>query len=130
MAFCVVLITAPSGAPAAALARELVERKVAACVNRIPQVESVYRWQGAVETASEDLLLAKTDKVKFKELVKVVKAAHPSAVPEVIALRIKEGSRDYLRWISDSLGTPRTKRRVPPGEPPRKRTGRKTVSAS
>ena len=63
------------------------------------------------------MLVAKTDKLKVKALVKAVKAAHPAAVPEVIALRIKEGNRDYLRWIADSLGTPRKKQRVPPGRP-------------
>jgi len=117
MAFCVVLITAPAGGKASALARLLVERKLAACVNRVAGVESVYWWEQKVETQTEDLLIAKTDKLKVKELVKAVKAALPAAVPEVIALRIKEGNRDYLRWIADSLGTPRKKQRIPTGRP-------------
>jgi periplasmic divalent cation tolerance protein len=122
MAFCVVLITAPAGAPAAAMARQLVELKLAACVNRVPGVESIYWWKGAIESAAEDLLIVKTDKLKVKGLVKAVKALHPSSVPEVIALRIKEGNRDYLRWIADSLGTPRKKERIPAGRPKAPRT--------
>lgn len=124
MPFCVVLVTAPSGQPAESLARSLVEAKLAACVNRVAGVASVYWWKGKVESASEDLLLAKTDKVKVKALIKAVKAAGVAETPEVIALRVKEGNRDYLRWIAESLGTPRRKQRVPPGRPPaRPRTG-------
>lgn len=115
MAYCVVLITAPAGEKAALLARSLVDDKLAACVNIVPGVKSVYWWQGKVEEAAEELLIVKTDKVKVKALVKAVKLRHPYSVPEVIALRIKEGNRDYLRWISDSLGTPRKKLRIPPG---------------
>jgi periplasmic divalent cation tolerance protein len=114
MAFCVVLITAPAD-KASALARLIVEEKLAACVNRISAVHSTYWWQGKIEEADEELLLAKTDKLKVKALIKAVKAAHPYSVPEIIALRIKEGNRDYLRWIADSLGTPRKKQRVPQG---------------
>lgn len=123
MAFCVVMITAPSGDKAKGLARLLVEQKLAACVNRVEGVESVYWWEGKVETEREDLLIAKTDKLKVKALVKAVKSAHPSGVPEVIALRIKEGNRDYLRWIADSLGTPRKKQRIPTGRPKKPRPG-------
>jgi periplasmic divalent cation tolerance protein len=131
MAFCVVMITAPAGEKAAGLARLLVEQKLAACVTRIPSAESVYWWEGKVETAAEDLLIAKTDKLKVKGVVKAVKAAHYAGVPEVIALRIKEGNRDYLRWIADSLGTPRKKQRVPPGRPKaRLKPGRPTTPAN
>lgn len=129
MAFCVVLITAPSG-KAPALARDIVEQKLAACVNRVPGVESTYWWQGKVEQAAEDLLIAKTDKLKVKALVKWAKANHPYSVPEVIALRIKEGNRDYLRWIADSLGTPRKKQRVPPGRPKKPRPPKPTPAPS
>ncbi len=120
MSFCVVLITAPAGPPSETLARKLVESKLAACVNRVAGVDSVYWWKGTVERCGEDLLFAKTDKVKVKELVKAVKAAGVGETPEVLALRVKEGNRDYLRWIADSLGTPRRPRRIPPGEAPRR----------
>ena len=116
MAYCVVLITAPTGEKSAALAKLLVEQKLAACVNLVPGVKSTYWWEGKVTEDAEDLLIAKTDKLKVKALVKAVKANHPYSVPEVIALRIKEGNRDYLRWISASLGTPRKKLRVPKGK--------------
>lgn len=121
MAFCVVLITAPAGDKAAALAKKLVEDKLAACINRVPGVQSTYWWEGKVEQESEDLLIAKTDKLKVKALVKAVKAAGYSKVPEVIALRIKEGNRDYLRWIAATLGTPPKKQRIPTGKVSKKK---------
>jgi periplasmic divalent cation tolerance protein len=117
MAFCVVLITAPAGDKAAALAKQLVEAKLAACINRVPGVASTYWWEGKVEQETEDLLIAKTDKSKVKALVKAVKAAGYSKVPEVIALRIKEGNQDYLKWIASTLGTPPKKLRIPVGKP-------------
>lgn len=117
MAFCVVLITAPAGEKAASLAKELVQAKLAACISRVPGVHSTYWWEGKIEEETEDLLLAKTDKLKVKALVKAVKAAGYSKVPEVIALRIKEGNRDYLRWIASTLGTPPKKQRIPKGKP-------------
>jgi periplasmic divalent cation tolerance protein len=113
MAFCVVLITAPQGAPAKGLARMLVEEKLAACVNLVPGLESIYWWEGKIDEAAETLLIAKTDKLKVKAIIKAVKAKHPYSVPEVISLRIKEGNRDYLRWIAASLGTPPKKQRIP-----------------
>jgi len=116
MAFCIVLITAPEGELASKLARHLVEQKLAACVNVLPGLNSTYWWQGKVEEARETLLIAKTDKLKVKFMIKAVKAMHPYAVPEVISLRIKEGNRDYLKWIADSLGTPRKKERIVKGK--------------
>lgn len=116
MPYCVCLITAPEGAEAESLARHLVEERLAACVNLLPGVKSTYWWQGKIEESKESLLLVKTDKVKLKALIKAVKAKHSYSVPEIIALRIKEGNRDYLSWISESLGTPRGKQRVPKGK--------------
>ena len=115
MAYCVALITAPAGEAAQGLARRIVEEKLAACVNLVPSVQSTYWWEGKIAHAEECLLIAKTDKLKVKALVKLVKAQHPYQVPEVITLSIKEGNRDYLRWISESLGTPRKKQRIPRG---------------
>ncbi len=115
MAYCVVLITAPAGEPAQKLARLLVEEKLAACVNVVPAIQSVYWWEGKVTEGAESLLIAKSDKLKFKAIVKAVKAMHLYQVPEIISLRIKEGSRDYLAWIADSLGSPRKKERAPKG---------------
>jgi periplasmic divalent cation tolerance protein len=117
MPFCLCLITAPEGETASKLARLIVESKLAACVNVLPSLKSTYWWQGKIEESSESLLLAKTDKLKVKSLIKLVKANHPYSVPEVISLRIKEGNRDYLRWIAESLGTPPKKQRIPRGKP-------------
>ena len=103
----VVLVTAPPGDPAVAMARLLVDERLAACVNILPGVRSIYRWEGKVADEPEELLVIKTDKTRFKELVKAVKAVHPYAVPEVIALRVKEGHRDYLRWLFDAVEAPR-----------------------
>ena len=116
MAFCVCLITAPAGEPAQKLARLIVEAKLAACVNLVPGLQSTYWWEGQVKEDAESLLIAKTDKLKVKALVSFVKANHSYSVPEVISLSIKEGNRAYLRWIADSVGTPRKKQRIPKGK--------------
>lgn len=115
MPFCVCLITAPEGDKAAGLARMLVEERHAACVNIVPAIQSIYWWQGKLEHSAESLLIVKTDKVKVSALIKAVKRAHPYSVPEVISLRIKEGNRDYLKWIAESLGTSVKKQRIPKG---------------
>jgi periplasmic divalent cation tolerance protein len=118
----IVHITAPKGEKAAALARHLVQEKLAACVNIVPGVHSIYWWEGKVAEEDEDLLVVKTDKTKFKALVKAVKSLHPASVPEVLALRVKEGNRDYLRWLLDSVQAPRKKVRIPQGKAPKKET--------
>ncbi len=118
----VVLVSAPTGEKAAAIARALVEQKLAACVNRVAAVQSTYVWEGKLVEESEDLLLIKTDKTKFKALVKAVKALHPASVPEVLALRVKEGERSYLRWLLDSVQAPRKKVRAPKGSPKKVRS--------
>jgi periplasmic divalent cation tolerance protein len=106
MSFCVVLITASSSEEAEKITRVLVEEKLAACVSQVPGVKSTYWWKGKVETASEILLVAKTLKTKVKTLIKAVKKNHSYSVPEVIALRIKDGNKDYLKWIQESLDGP------------------------
>ena len=113
----VVLVAAPSGEKAASIAKSLVEQKLAACVNRVPGVQSTYVWQGKLVEEAEDLLLIKTDKTKFKALVKAVQALHPASVPEVLALRVKEGERKYLSWLLESVQAPRKKIRIPAGQP-------------
>jgi periplasmic divalent cation tolerance protein len=99
----VVLVTAPDADTAARIARALVEEKLAACGNVLPQVRSIYRWQGKVEDAGEALLLLKTGRARFKELVERVRQLHPYEVPEVIALPIEAGYDVYLDWIVGSL---------------------------
>lgn len=107
MAYCVVLISAPGMEEGRRLARTLVEARLAACVNVVPGAESLYWWQGKVEQAQEALLVAKTAKTRVKELVKAVKREHQYQVPEVVALAVKGGNRDYLNWIDESVGGPK-----------------------
>jgi periplasmic divalent cation tolerance protein len=95
-----ILTNLPDLASAQALARLLVERKLAACVNILPAVQSVYRWQGEVEQAVEVTLLIKTSAHRYAELESTIKAAHPYALPEIIALPIVAGLPAYLDWIT------------------------------
>ncbi|WP_211460598.1 divalent-cation tolerance protein CutA [Collimonas silvisoli] len=90
----------PDALSAQALARQLVERKLAACVNILPAVQSVYRWQGVVEQASEVTLLIKTVASRYAELESAIKAIHPYGLPEIIALPIAAGLPAYLDWIT------------------------------
>lgn len=97
--FIVVYVTAGSSEEAERLARSLVEERLAACVNRIKSVQSVYRWQGKVESSEEELLVIKTKKELFRALERRVRALHSYKVPEIIALPIMTGSARYLRWL-------------------------------
>jgi len=100
----VVLVTCGSAREARRIARALVERRLAACANILAvPVTSVYRWKGKVQSASEYLMLIKTSRRKFAAVERAVRALHRYEVPEIIALPIAAGSRDYLKWISDSL---------------------------
>ncbi len=86
------------------LSRKLVEEKLAACVNIVKEVDSIYWWRGEVKRDSESLLILKTELGLLGKLVKRVKELHPYDVPEIIAIPIVGGNPDYLKWISDSLG--------------------------
>ena len=98
----VVLTTAGSHEEAQTIARELVERRLAACVNIIPQIESVYRWQDKVERAPEWLLIIKTQASAFEKLRGSIKELHSYDVPECIMLEIADGSAEYLNWILEN----------------------------
>ena len=100
--FLVVYITA-SGKNARDLAGALVEEKLAACVNRIPGIESTYTWEGRVERDTEDLLVVKTRAVLFDRLKQRVQEIHGYDVPEIIAVPIVEGSASYLEWMDAVL---------------------------
>jgi periplasmic divalent cation tolerance protein len=98
--FIVVLITAPSLEVGQQVGRALVEQKLAACVNVLPGVQSLFRWEGEVSQEGEVMLVAKTRAALFEEqFIKAVKEVHPYEVPEIIALPIVMGSQDYLDWI-------------------------------
>ncbi|WP_460841081.1 divalent-cation tolerance protein CutA [Noviherbaspirillum agri] len=96
----IVLVNVPDELTAHSMARALVEARVAACVNVLPGVRSVYRWQGAIEEASEVTILIKTTQARYAELENAVKAAHPYDVPELIALPIVAGLPAYLAWVA------------------------------
>lgn len=97
--FLVVFITAAPGEEAQRLAEALVREKLAACVNRIPGVESTYEWEGRIERDVEDLLVVKTRTDLFDRLKARVEALHGYDVPEIIALPITDGSAGYLEWM-------------------------------
>jgi periplasmic divalent cation tolerance protein len=96
----VVYITAGSPGEAATLARALVAERLAACVNRVP-VESVYRWQGAIEEAPEVLLIVKTRRARLDALAARVQALHSYTVPEMVVLPLVAGWPPYLQWLAD-----------------------------
>lgn len=97
----VVLITAPKEEDAAAMARALVEGRLAACVNIVRQIRSIYRWQGKIEDDQEVLMIAKTRRECFADLEKKVKELHSYTVPEIVALPIVAGYEDYLGWLKE-----------------------------
>lgn len=98
----VVLTTLPAAADAGAFAAAIVESRLAACVNLLPVMESVYRWEGRVERDAERQLVLKTSRDRVAALWQRVRALHPYDVPEFIVLPIVDGNDAYLRWIGDS----------------------------
>jgi len=98
----IVLTTAGSQEEASRIANALVERRLAACVNIIPRIESVYRWQGKVENASEWLLVIKTRAGAFGALRAAIQELHSYELPECILLEITGGSEEYLKWIIEN----------------------------
>jgi len=99
----IVLSTAGSEEEARKIARHLVERKLAACVNIVPQIESIYRWQGKVEEARECLLLIKTTAERFPEVRDALHELHSYDLPECVAITVEDGSSGYLNWIGESV---------------------------
>jgi periplasmic divalent cation tolerance protein len=99
----IVLTTAADPEEADRLAMTLVEEQLAACVTLIPQARSVYRWQGAVETATETLLLLKTSVAQLEALEARLHALHSYQTPEFLVLPVESGSRGYLEWLESSL---------------------------
>jgi periplasmic divalent cation tolerance protein len=99
----IVLTTAASEEEARKIARALVDRRAAACVNILPQVTSIYRWQGNVEEAREWLLIVKTTAAAFGQVRHAIAELHSYDVPECICLTIEDGSPSYLEWIAESV---------------------------
>ena len=104
--YCIAIITCPSQKEAERVKGILLVSRLAACVNIIQGVDSFFRWQGRIDSASEVMLLAKTTRAKFKEVIARVAEVHPYDVPEIIAVPVLDGNKPYLDWIDDSLEPP------------------------
>lgn len=99
MVYC----TAPDSSVAQAIARSLVEQRVAACVNILPEVRSIYSWQGKIHDDAEVLLLIKTDRNYFQALSDIITRMHPYEVPEIIGVPLEAGYQPYLEWMEACL---------------------------
>ena len=100
--FVIVLVTAPDLKVARILARAALAEKLIACANLVPKVESHYRWEGKIESATEVLMILKTRKSALKALEKLVLSRHPYETPEFLVLPLTAGNRKYLDWLSAS----------------------------
>jgi periplasmic divalent cation tolerance protein len=101
--FAVVLVTAPDLKTARALARAALEKRLIACANLIPRVESHYWWREKIEAGAEVLLVMKTTTGRLAALEKLIAARHPYETPEFVVLPISRGSRRYLDWVQECV---------------------------
>jgi len=99
MKFSVIYITAKNKEEALKIGKELVETRLAACVNIIDNMKSIYRWQGRIEYDSEVIIIAKTKESLVKKLIDKVKSTHSYSCPCIVSLPISCGNKDYLDWI-------------------------------
>jgi periplasmic divalent cation tolerance protein len=99
----IVLSTAGSEDEARKIALHLVERQLAACVNIVPRIESIYRWKEKVESSQEYLLLIKTSAERFPQVRDAIRELHSYGLPECVAISIEDGSSEYLQWLAHSL---------------------------
>jgi len=95
----VVFVTVPDEENAEKIAREVVQSRLAACVNIVKNISSIYMWKGKVEEGGELLLIIKTSSSAFKRLKDRIKTIHPYSVPEIIAIDVTDGNRDYIKWV-------------------------------
>lgn len=102
--YVVCMMTAPNEAEAKRIGRTVVEERLVACCNIIPNVTSIYTWKGKVREEGEVICLMKTRKDIFDALKKRIKQLHPYDVPEIISLKIKDGLYEYLKWIDEVTG--------------------------
>lgn len=98
------LSTFPDAETARRIASQLVSEKFAACANIVPAIESIYRWQGKVEQATEVLVFFKTTAALWAAFQEKLKSLHPYDVPEIICLDVRDGLPDYLRWVRENTG--------------------------
>ena len=102
--YCVALCTCGDTDTAMQLARRLVQQHLAACVNLVPGIQSVYEWEGVLETTGETLMVIKTAAAQLPALKVLINEEHPYDVPELITLAITDGLPDYLGWLGSHLG--------------------------
>jgi periplasmic divalent cation tolerance protein len=100
--YVIALTTLPADADAAEFGRTLVDERLAACVNLLPVMESVYRWEGKIEFEAERQMVIKTSRDRIVDLWDRVRELHPYEVPEFVVIPIVDGNEAYLRWIGDS----------------------------
>ncbi|MEO8408960.1 MAG: divalent-cation tolerance protein CutA [Propionivibrio sp.] len=105
MAVLLVVTNLPDRAAAEQLAAALVDQRLAACVNILAPCRSVYRWQGEVETAEEVPVLIKSTDQRYAEVERAIRAAHPYATPEIIAVPVTHGLPEYLQWVAMEMQT-------------------------
>ncbi len=103
----ILLSSVPDEDTGARIARELLDAKLAACVNIIPKIRSIYRWKGEVRDDAEVLLIIKTQHDRVEDTIRAVKSLHPYDVPEIISIPIEAGWPDYMKWIIDETTTPK-----------------------
>ena len=105
MKYIVVMVTTPNHKTSLRLAKLLLGKKLAACVNIVPGVTSLFRWKGKVERAREELMVIKTTAARYQALEKAVRGAHPYETCEILALPVDRGNPTYLKWIQQSVGS-------------------------
>ena len=101
--YIVIFITASDKKEAGRIARKLIENRLAACVNIVDKIDSVFWWKKKIVRAQEALLIVKSKRSKLNNLIKLVKSLHSYQVPEIIALPIIGGNRSYLEWLDESI---------------------------
>ena len=104
--YCVVLNTCPDAESAENIARTLLDRNLAACINVLPGIRSFFTWQGACETAEEHLLVIKTTSRAYPALEQTILELHPYELPEIIAVPVAAGLPGYLTWVTQSTTAP------------------------
>lgn len=102
MKYITVFITVPDEKTSQKIIKKLLCEKLVSCVSVVSDLKSVYRWKGKICSSKEKLLICKSIKNNFKEIVKSVKSVHPYEVPEIVSLDISAGSTEYLEWISNT----------------------------
>jgi periplasmic divalent cation tolerance protein len=104
--YCMILNTCPNRESGELIASLLVERRLAACVNLVDNITSIYRWQDGIERDSETLLLIKAEQGSYPKIEETIREHHPYEVPEIICLEIAQGAEGYLNWISAATRQP------------------------